>query len=191
MTDREKTQEAGEKGGRNIVVQFTDDLEGGADFDFDPVQVAAAVAGEALDEEKCPYAAEVSLTLVGEDAIHALNRSARRIDRVTDVLSFPMTEYSAPGNFKEAEASGWDSFDPDTGRLMLGDIVICVPRVFSQAAEYGHSVKREYAFLIAHSLLHLMGYDHMTEEEEKVMFAKQEKILRSLNITRECARERS
>lgn len=186
MTGRDESGNSGkEKRTVSVIVQLENEYGDDADFGFDLLAVAETVADAAVEEEKCPYEAEVSLTLVGEDEIRKLNRETRGIDRATDVLSFPMTAYAMPGNFKEAETGGWDSFDPDTGRLMLGDIVISVPRVFSQAKEYGHSVKREYAFLIAHSLLHLMGYDHMTAAEEKVMFAKQKKILEDIGITRD------
>jgi probable rRNA maturation factor len=78
-----------------------------------------------------------------------------------------------------------DCFNPETGEATLGDIVLNVPRIHKQAEEYGHSVLREYAFLIAHSMLHLFGYDHMTESEAKVMEAKQEEILEILNISRD------
>lgn len=78
-----------------------------------------------------------------------------------------------------------DCMDPDTGNLFLGDIILNLNRVKEQAGEYGHSIRREFAFLIAHSMLHLCGYDHMTEEQSAVMFGKQEQVLKSLSITRE------
>lgn len=185
MSDRDPYGNTGkDRNNISVIVQLENEYKGEADFGFDLLAVAETVADAAIREENCPYEAEVSLTLVGEEEIRQLNREMRGIDRATDVLSFPMTEYASPGNFAEAETGIWDSFDPDTGRLMLGDIVISVPRVFAQAEEYGHSVKREYAFLIAHSVLHLMGYDHMTEPEENVMFAKQEKILEDIGIPR-------
>lgn len=166
-----------------ILIEFNDEY-GWDNPGFSPEDIASRVGTGVLDEENCPYEAEVSLTLTDDEEIKNLNRETRGIDRATDVLSFPMTEYSEPGNFEELENAGWDSFDPVNGRLVLGDIVISVPHVMRQAEEYGHSVMREYAFLIAHSMLHLMGYDHMTEAEENVMFSKQEKILQKLGITR-------
>ena len=102
-----------------------------------------------------------------------MNLEQRGIDRPTDVLSFPMIEYDAPGDFSVIDEETGDAFTPETGELMLGDIVISKEKVLSQAEEYGHSPKREYAFLIAHSMLHLFGYDHMEEEERAEMEAHQ------------------
>ena len=104
-------------------------------------------------------------------------------DRVTDVLSFPMLDYDTPGDFSFLEESE-DAFHPETGELILGDIMIAVPRMLQQAVQYGHGAVREFAFLVAHSMLHLMGYDHMSEEEAAVMEAKQEAILEGLGIRR-------
>ena len=108
----------------------------------------------------------------------------RGIDRPTDVLSFPMIEYDAPGDFSVIDEETGDAFNPETGELMLGDIVISKEKVLSQAEEYGHSPKREYAFLIAHSMLHLFGYDHMEEEERAEMEAHQRAIMEKVGIPR-------
>lgn len=152
-------------------------------FDFPYEELAGQVITAALDFEEFPYEAEVSLMLTGLEEIHEINRMQRGIDRPTDVLSFPMMEYPAPGDFSRLEEEP-GCFHPDTGEAMLGDIVLCVDKVKEQALEYGHSEKREYAFLILHSMLHLLGYDHMTEEEALVMEAKQEQILENLKISR-------
>ena len=117
------------------------------------------------------------------DEIHEMNRDFREIDRATDVLSFPMLEYEKPGDFSHFESSQ-DCFDPETGELLLGDIVISKEKVLAQAEEYGHSAKREYAFLIAHSVLHLSGYDHMEDDERIEMENLQREILNKLNILR-------
>jgi probable rRNA maturation factor len=132
----------------------------------------------------CPYEAQVSLLLTDNEEIHSLNLQHRGIGRPTDVLSFPMIDYETPGDFAFLEDEGSDCFDPDTGELMLGDIVLSADKVLEQAEEYGHSVKREYAFLITHSMLHLMGYDHMTPEEAAQMEELQEEILKQINILR-------
>lgn len=147
-------------------------------------EIAGQVINFTLDYMECPYEAQVNVLVTGEDEIHELNQTHRQIDRATDVLSFPMVEYEVPGEFDFLEEDGTDCFDPDSGELLLGDIVICADRVLSQAEEYGHSVKREYAFLLTHSMLHLMGFDHMTEEEAAVMEEKQRDILEQLGITR-------
>ena len=114
-----------------------------------------------------------------------MNREYRGIDRPTDVLSFPSLTYERAGNFDflEREEEIYN-FHPDSGELMLGDIVVSKDKVIEQAQNYGHSEKREYAFLIAHSMLHLMGYDHMTEQEANVMERKQAEILEDLGISR-------
>lgn len=146
-------------------------------------ELAEEVAEAALDDIGCPYEAELNLLLTMNAQIREMNREFRDIDRETDVLSFPMLEYEAPGDFRFLEARE-DCFEPESGRLLLGDIVISKEKVLSQAEEYGHSPKREFAFLIAHSVLHLSGYDHMEEEERQVMEDRQRQILEKLNILR-------
>lgn len=128
---------------------------------------AAALAEEDIEDD-----AEVSVTLVDNVRIREMNAEFRDIDKETDVLSFPL-----------GDENGFE-VDPDTDAILLGDIVISLEKAQSQAEEYGHSFKREVAFLLTHSLFHLLGYDHMTEDEEKEMFAKQEKVLQQLGITR-------
>ena len=157
--------------------------EGSVVLPFDVKETAELIVETALDCEECPYEAEVNLLLTDDEAIHEMNREHRHIDRPTDVLSFPMIEYKIPGDLSGIEESA-DAFDPETGELMLGDIVISKDRVFAQAEEYGHSVRREYAFLIAHSMLHLLGYDHMDEEERKVMEDRQREIMEKAGIPR-------
>lgn len=152
-------------------------------FAFNEEELAKEVINKAIEMEEFPFEAQVGLTLVDEETIKAINNDTRNIDRVTDVLSFPMLELSAPSNFSNIEEDD-GNFDYETGEALLGDIVICVQKVKAQALEFGHDEKREFAFLIAHSMLHLFGYDHMSEEEEKVMFSRQEEILSSLGITR-------
>ena len=127
-----------------------------------------------LDFLKCPYVCEVNVLLTDNDSIHEINNQQRNIDRATDVLSFPLIDYSR-----------CDNFDLTTGELLLGDIVISIDKVYEQAAEYNHSKTRELAFLVAHSMLHLSGYDHMEEDERKVMEDMQEKILTTKGYTRD------
>jgi len=146
-------------------------------------EIAKKVIEEAIEYVDCPYEAEVNLLLTMNEEIHQMNLEFREIDRPTDVLSFPMVDYDMPGEFDFLEDS-FEYFNPETGELMLGDIVISKEKVISQAEEYGHSVEREYAFLIAHSMLHLFGYDHIEEEERMVMEAKQKEILEHLQILR-------
>lgn len=152
---------------------------------FDAEAVAGSVIEEALDYEKCPYEVIVNVLLTDNEGIHELNRRFREIDQPTDVLSFPNVEYGGmPADFEGIEDASADYFDPESGELYLGDIVISVDKVYEQAEEYGHSVRREYAFLLAHSMLHLLGYDHMEQAEAMTMEKKQEEILNRLGITR-------
>lgn len=154
-------------------------------FDFDTKEILDAVMRQVLIMEDCPYEAQVNLLITDEEGICQFNREYRQIDAPTDVLSFPMISYEQEGDFKAAEQDEADCFDPESGELLLGDIIISAPRVLEQAEKYGHSVKREFAFLVAHSMLHLCGYDHMEEEQTKVMESKQEQVLTALGITRE------
>ena len=152
-------------------------------FGFDHKKLAEEVIRTALEIEQFPYEAEVSLLLVSLEDIHNINREQRQIDCPTDVLSFPMIAYDSPGNFSNIEKDQ-DNFNPDSGEALLGDIVLCVDKVKEQAKQFGHSEKREYAFLILHSVLHLLGYDHMEPEEAKQMEEKQNYILDSMGIVR-------
>ena len=157
--------------------------EGDLELDLNYQEVAQRVGDAVLDYEQCPYESEVELLLTMDEEIREMNREFRDIDRATDVLSFPMIAYESPADFAFLEEDE-SCFDPDTGELMLGNIVISKQKVVEQAEEYGHTVEREYAFLIAHSMLHLLGYDHMEEEERAVMEKKQREILDRLGITR-------
>lgn len=151
-----------------------------------PVEDTVKLVCEAvLEEENCPYEVQVNTVLTDNGGIRELNREYRGIDRETDVLSFPNVDFSEEGVFEIDEDSEADYFDPDTGELILGDIMISVDKVYEQAENFGHSARREFAFLVAHSMLHLCGYDHMEEEKRLVMEEKQEAILQGLNITRE------
>lgn len=154
-------------------------------FEFDVKALLDLVAEAILEEEMCPYEAQVNLLLTDNEGIREFNRQYRNIDAPTDVLSFPMIAFEKEADFSVVEEDTGDYFDPDSGELILGDIIISTDKVKEQAMKYGHSLKREFAFLTAHSLLHLCGYDHMTEKERALMEEKQEKILSRLGITRE------
>lgn len=163
------------------VIYETDDR-----LPFQAEPLLEAVISKVLQTESCPYEAQICISFVDDEEIRERNRIFRQKDLATDVLSFPLVPFQKPSDFRfleEAEESG--CFDPDTGELCLGDIVIDTQRARLQAEEYGHSLRREIAFLTAHSTLHLLGYDHMTEEEAAVMERKQEAVLMKLGITRE------
>ena len=159
------------------------DYETDRELDIDYARLADMVADKILDSENCPYEASVNLVLTDNEEIKRVNSQFRFIGAPTDVLSFPMLEYDRPGDFSYAEEDE-SCFNPDTGELILGDIMISVPKLKEQAEAYGHSQLREYAFLITHSLLHLMGYDHMEAEEAVLMENRQREILETLGITR-------
>lgn len=154
-------------------------------FAFDCEALAEEVVAFVLEHESFPYETEVNLTLTDNEGIRDINRTYRGIDAATDVLSFPMLSYGQAGDFSALEENYEDNFNPDTGEIMLGDIVISTDRVKEQAAAYGHSERREFAFLIVHSMLHLFGYDHMTPEDAAVMEPKQKQILEKMHILRD------
>lgn len=139
------------------------------DLDLDQIEAMAyKTIEEVLRVEDFTNDVEVSLTLVDKDEIHALNRDYRGVDRPTDVLSFPMDDEIFPGEE-----------DVD---LILGDIVICLDIAKAQAEEYGHSIVRELSYLICHSTLHLLGYDHMEEDEKAIMRGKEKEIMKNLGV---------
>ncbi len=165
-----------------MTVHFECDegFERGAEYEV----LISKVIEASLDYEKCPYEAEINVVLTGNEEIHQVNKEFRNIDKATDVLSFPMIDYESPADFDSLEEY-MEYFNPETGELLLGDIMISIEQAKKQAKEYNHSLERELAFLTAHSMLHLCGYDHMEDSERVVMEQKQEEILQLLGITRE------
>lgn len=168
-----------------MTILFEKEAEDELSFDYE--KLLAGVIEEAVKSEHCPYSCEVNLTLTDNQGIRSLNQEFRELDVPTDVLSFPMVDYETPGDFSHLDAPLAKTmyFNLESGELLLGDIVISLERAKEQAQEYGHSLEREIAFLTAHSMLHLMGYDHMEEEEREIMEQKQEQILQNLGITRD------
>ncbi len=161
--------------------------ETGEEFDIDYQETLRQVVCQAVRQEGCPYEIEVNITFVDDQKIRELNREFRQLDAPTDVLSFPLVDYQRPGDFEHLQERSAKAkyFHPETGELLLGDIVISVQRVRTQAAEYGHSLKREICFLTAHSMLHLFGYDHVPGGQQQIMEERQEQILQTLGILRE------
>lgn len=151
---------------------------------LDYKDIITKVVEKSLDTEECPYEAEVNVILTDNKEIKEINKEYRDVDNPTDVLSFPMIDYINPADFSTVEEDENEFFNPETGELLLGDIMISVEKVIEQAAEYGHSIERELAFLTAHSMMHLFGYDHMEEEERLHMEARQKMVLEELNIYR-------
>lgn len=133
------------------------------------------VCNESLNYEEFELDCEISLSLVTNDEIYEINKQFRNIDSPTDVLSFPQL------TFEEGETADVN----ENGEIVLGDIIISIDRAKEQAEEYGHSLERELAFLAVHSMLHLMGYDHMEQDEEEDMFRRQKEILINAGVPRE------
>ena len=155
------------------------------DLPFDVEETVRLVCEAVLNSENCPYETQVNVVLTDNDEIRMLNKECRQIDSETDVLSFPNLDFETAGIFEISEDAEADYFDPDTGELVLGDIMISVDKVREQAESFCHSLRREFAFLVAHSMLHLCGYDHMESGEAEIMERKQEAILTGLGITRD------
>lgn len=130
--------------------------------------------GEGID----PEGIEISLSFVSEEEIRELNRAYREVDRVTDVLSFPLIA-DLDELFDAEEAEG------ESEPIALGDVVICLPKADAQAKEFGHSREREIVYLFVHSVLHLLGYDHMEDEEKSEMRAREEEVMREIDLVRE------
>ena len=142
------------------------------------------VIAKCLEVEKVPYESELSLTVVDKEEIRSINHEYRDIDRATDVLSFPQIDPESNGIIDWEKLDETEVMNYDTNHIMLGDIVLCYEIAYEQAKSYGHSLKREVCFLVAHSMFHLLGYDHMNEEDEKLMIAKQNEVLSDLGINR-------
>lgn len=159
--------------------------ESGLNYPEEFNQIISRIVNASVDFLKCPYECQVAVTLVNDEQIHEINLVNRNIDRATDVLSFPMMDFDQPNDLSLVEANPQDYFDPESGELLMGDIVISLEHVSAQAKEYNHSERREIAFLTAHSCLHLFGYDHMTDEERLEMEKLQEEILQKEGFTRD------
>ncbi|MCT4688350.1 MAG: rRNA maturation RNase YbeY [Vallitalea sp.] len=153
-------------------------------FSKEYVDIINKVIAVSLDQEKCPYEIEVSVTITNNEQIRKINKKHRDMDKPTDVLSFPLIDFTKPSEFDDIDEDNDEWFNLDTGELMLGDIIISLERAYEQAKEYGHSIEREIGFLTAHSMLHLMGYDHIINEEEQVMKQQQQQILNEVGLKR-------
>lgn len=164
---------------------FEKETEDALSFDYE--EIATKVIKKVMDYFGCEYDYSVNVYLKESEEIKDINASFRGIDKVTDVLSFPNISFEKEADFSilEDDDTSFEYFDPDSGELLLGDILICQDRMKEQALEYGHSELREYAFLITHSMLHLLGFDHIDEDERIRMENLQEQFLQELKITRD------
>jgi len=156
-----------------LDIIFAADTEREYDWEFlkDTVRIAAEGT---LGYMRFARDGELSVTFTDNEGIHVLNRESRGVDRPTDVLSFPLYAFTE------------EDMPPKVGTVILGDMVLSVERAMEQAEEYGHSLRREVAFLTVHSMLHLLGYDHETgEEDERKMFSLQDAVMEEIGITRD------
>lgn len=167
-----------------VQINFWDEIK--EEINEDELSLAQKVIEHILKKEGCLFDCEVNLTITNNRGIQEVNREFREMDKPTDVLSFPNCDFDAPGDFTqfEDEALYFDCFNPENDYFVLGDIMISRDKMLEQAEEYGHGITREFAFLIAHSVLHLIGYDHMEENDAKCMEEKQNAYLNELGITR-------
>ena len=161
------------------------DNETGRELEFSFQEIGIKVCEKVLEKEHCPFDCQVNLVITDNAEICEVNRAMRGIDSATDVLSFPNLEFVLPGVFPSRDELDVDCVDPESGEVVLGDVMISLERLLEQAENYGHSSLREFAFLLAHSMFHLCGYDHMEAEEAACMEQKQESVLTELGIVRE------
>ena len=160
------------------MVEFILENETDEEISEQQINELNRVCCEIMKNEECNFDAEISFTFTDNEGIREINRDYRNIDRPTDVLSFPMLEFCDDETDVE--------YETENGLVLLGDIVISIERAKEQAQEFGHSLRRELAFLTAHSMLHLLGYDHVDDPVgEKMMMEKQDRALNALGITRD------
>jgi probable rRNA maturation factor len=169
------------------IIKINYDIEDKYTFEFDYKRLSRQITKKVFELECLDYDFSYNLSLVDKTIIKKINKEQRDINLITDVLSFPNISFKKPSDFRSYIKDGvYDIsiLDMTTKTIFLGDVVICYDKILSQSIMYKHSVKREFSFLLVHSLLHLLGYDHMNIKDERKMFKKQEDILNSLNILR-------
>ena len=168
-----------------ILVNFENHITDESEQSY--IDLITKVTQHILLAEGCTYDSEVSVILTDDEEIWQTNLAFREIDKATDVLSFPNFDFIKPADFEALKdhMNDYNYFNPENKAFYLGDIMVSDAKAHLQAEEYGHSYAREFAFLIAHSILHLIGYDHITPEEASVMEEKQRNYLNELGITRD------
>lgn len=163
-----------------MLIEWMEERQGAGEEE-ETRRLLQRVMEQVLQDEGIEMEVVVGVTLVEPDRIQEINRAFRKVDSVTDVLSFPMIDGMLA---QAAPAALLGCVDPETGALELGDLVLCPSRAAEQAQEYGHSLRREMGYLCAHGMLHLLGYDHEDEDERAVMRQKEEQALAALSLTR-------
>ena len=164
---------------------YTDNRQNKIEVNDELINIINEVCEQSLKAEEMNVPYQISHLFVDNEEIREINRETRGIDKATDVLSFPMLEYPKDKVFKEVyKDTKFNEIYLDGDELVLGDMVLSLERAKEQSIEYNHSFNREVCYLVVHSILHLLGYDHMEDEEKKRMRKREEEILGSLNITR-------
>ena len=164
---------------------YTDNRQNKIEVNDELINIINEVCEQSLKAEEMNVPYQISLLFVDNEEIREINRDTRGIDKATDVLSFPMLDYPKDKVFKEVyKDTKFNEIYLDGDELVLGDMVLSLERAKEQSIEYNHSFNREVCYLVVHSILHLLGYDHMEDEEKKRMRKREEEILGSLNITR-------
>ena len=167
------------------IILYTDNRHNKIEVNDELINIINEVCEQSLKAEEMNFPYQISLLFVDNEEIREINRDTRGIDKATDVLSFPMLDYPKDKVFKEVyKDTKFNEIYLDGDELVLGDMVLSLERAKEQSIEYNHSFNREVCYLVVHSILHLLGYDHMEDEEKKRMRKREEEILGSLNITR-------
>ena len=164
---------------------YTDNRQDKIEVNDELINIINEVCEQSLKAEEMNVPYQISLLFVDNEEIREINRDTRGMDKATDVLSFPMLEYPKDKVFKVVyKDTKFNEIYLDGDELVLGDMVLSLERAKEQSIEYNHSFNREVCYLVVHSILHLLGYDHMEDEEKKRMREREEEILGNLNITR-------
>ena len=164
---------------------FIDNRQNRIDFSLKNEKIIRDIIDYTLREEGVNVDYEISVILIDNEEIKKINNEMRNINKVTDVLSFPMLEYPEGMVYKEIyKGNKFQDIFLDEGKLVLGDIALSLERAKEQSIEFGHSFIRECSYLTIHSVLHLLGYDHMIEEDKVIMRKREEEILNKFNINR-------
>ncbi|WP_160670852.1 rRNA maturation RNase YbeY [Clostridium sp. C8-1-8] len=165
---------------------YIDNRQEKISLDKDFEKIIEDVIITALNEENVDRSCEISVIFVDNISIREINKETRNMDKETDVLSFPMLDYPKGKVYKDVYIDyNFDASFFDEADLVLGDVVLSLEKAKEQSEEFNHSFTRECCYLVVHSILHLLGYDHMEEEEKSIMREREESILEKLNITRE------
>lgn len=165
---------------------YTDNRQNKLEVTEEFINKLSEVCDFALKEEEVDKEYQISLLFVDNDEIKEINEETRGINKATDVLSFPMLDYENGKVYKDMYIGyEFDETYMDGNELVLGDMVLSLEKALEQSIEYNHSYEREVSYLVVHSILHLLGYDHMEEEEKKIMRKREEEILNKLKIIRE------